>query len=164
MTRRKTPGHGFVPGDPPEYCARVGAGGLCGRPEPNAVHADPNRDPVPPMPERTDAEAVREARTRADAGMQQTYTANQPDRDAVRAAIVRAASGRDVLTANDVRPLLPPDVNTAVIGSVFNRMRREGLLTFEGYTASSDKGTHGKHINKWGVTPMLRALTGRQAA
>ena len=134
-------------------------------PPANRVHADPNRGPVP-EPERTDAEAVRESRIAATAGMRQAHDArtNRPDRDAVRAAIITAAYRRDTLTANDVRPLLAPDINTAVIGSVFNAMRRDGHLTFEGYTASTDRGTHGKNVTQWGITPQLHALAERAAA
>lgn len=158
--RRRTPPppHAYLDSmTEPGYCARPTPTGVCRRPEAHGLHRDPNTDL---LPERTDAEALREA------GMRQAIEApaNQADRDAVRAAIITAAQGRESLDANDVRPLLPPSVNTAVIGSVFNAMRREGLLTFEGYVKSTDPGTHSKHINQWGVTPTLRALTERTTA
>lgn len=124
---------------------------VCRRPETHANHRDPNIDPVPPMP--TPGEA-------RDAGIHQAMTApsNRADKDAVRAAVVRWIADHpdaEYLSANDIRPLLPDSINTAVVGGVIGAFGRT-YLEFADFIESTDVGTHKKRINKWRITARAR--------
>lgn len=70
----------------------------------------------------------------------------------VAAAINRVASPGDRVSANSIRPHLPPWVNRSAIGPTFGALARFGALRKVETITSTDRGTHGKDIGVWVVT------------
>ena len=94
--------------------------------------------------------AIAEAEAEKDRAFANLDAADVADENAViLAAITRLADTGQAFSANDLRALLPDDVNRNRIGRQFARAQELGLIQFAGLVKSSDKGTHGKKINTY---------------
>lgn len=92
--------------------------------------------------------ALAEAEAERDRAFANLDAADTADENAViLAAIERLAARGQAFSANDLRALLPADVNRNRIGRQFARAQELGVIEWAGMVKSSDKGTHGKRIN-----------------
>lgn len=57
----------------------------------------------------------------------------------------------DLVSANNVRPYLPPWVKTHALGPVFACLANRGALTRVGDEPSTKPNTHGKPVNQYRV-------------
>lgn len=72
-----------------------------------------------------------------------------PTVQAVADAIETTTTPGDVVSANDIRPLLPPWVRGFAIGPAFAQLVRRGALRRLDWVPSTDPGTHGKPVNRY---------------
>lgn len=71
------------------------------------------------------------------------------DRAVVDRVILEVAARGVRFSANDCRPLFPPDIRPALLGARFLAAAKAGRITKVGYTPSTDKGTHSHPIAEW---------------
>ncbi|MDN4174697.1 hypothetical protein QWY28_17175 [Nocardioides sp. SOB77] len=94
---------------------------------------------------------IAEARAARDAGMAQaTDNASDWDKALIDQAIGFFAQTLQPFSANDIRPLLPADVNCrGLMGAQFSAAYTRGEIQPVGDLPSHKKNTHCKRINVW---------------
>lgn len=91
--------------------------------------------------------AISRAMEARDRGMSVAVAAHPDEASRVAAAIrTLAATGRP-FSANDARHL--HGVKGGVVGATFTALHLSGEIEPVGEETSTDKGTHGKRINRW---------------
>lgn len=74
-----------------------------------------------------------------------------PATRAVAAAIDLVADTGDLVSANEIRHLLPPHVSSAHLGQAWGKLVRARALVKVDWVNSTDPGTHGKPVGRYRV-------------
>lgn len=106
---------------------------------------------VEPITRTRAAELIAQACTLRDAGMAQAEeNASEWDINLIDQAISWMAQTGEPFSANDIRPLLPPDINCrGLMGGRFSAAYTRQEIRPVGERSSLKPNTHNKRINVW---------------